>query len=99
LLQNGSRKKSTSRTTIYFKTYPTFFFFAIVLDEIAVIQNITLSGYTLQDQVVHLVVLFILAGLLIKKNQNVVVHSVVAFILLIMMLISLIVTSDSLLIQ
>lgn len=83
----------------YFKTYPTFFFFAILLDVIAVVQNITLSGYTLQDQLVHMVVLVILAGLLIKKNQNVVLHSVVAFVLLLMMLISLMVTSDSLLIQ
>ncbi len=83
----------------YFNTYRTFFFFAILLDVLAVIQNITLSGYKIQDQLVHLAVLGMLAFLLIRKSQSVVVHSVVAFLLFIMMLVSLVVTSDSLLIQ
>ena len=83
----------------YFKTYRTFFFFAILLDLLAVVQNITLSGYKIQDQVIHLVVLSILSFLLIKKNENVAIHSLVAVTLLVMMIVSLIVTSDSLLIQ
>jgi hypothetical protein len=83
----------------YFKTYPKFFFIAILLDVLAVSQNITLSGYTLKDQFVHMIILITLSILLIRKTERVIVHAIVAIVLLIMMLASLIVTSDSLLVQ
>jgi len=83
----------------YFSNHTKFFVCSVLLILISIIQNITLAGYALQDQVLQLVLLLIFSGLLIKPTKNEMVHYLIALIMLVIMITSLFVTSDSLVIR
>jgi len=92
-------KKETRLKEFYFTTYRKFFLWTILLATLAIIQNVVLEGYRLQDQVAQIIVLIVFLTLLIWRTKNVIIHTFVACILLILMVASLILTSKSLLIQ
>jgi len=92
-------KKGIDLREFYFATYSKFFLWTIFLAVIAIIQNIFLEGYKLQDQLIQIVVVIVFSSLLIWRTQNVFIHTAVALLMLLFMLGNLIYTSDTLLIQ
>jgi hypothetical protein len=71
----------------------------ILLAALAIIQNIFLEGYELEDQFVQIIVLIVFSSLLIWRTTNVIIHTLVAILMLLFMLGSIIYTSDTLLVQ
>ncbi len=92
-------KKGIDLKEFYFATYSKFFLWAILLAALAIIQNVVLEGYKLQDQLVQIIVLVAFSSLLIWRTRNVIVHTAIALLMLLVMLGSIIFTSDTLLIQ
>ncbi|HEU5290223.1 MAG TPA: hypothetical protein VFU05_06225 [Cyclobacteriaceae bacterium] len=92
-------KKGINLKEFYFATYDKFFLWTILLALLAIIQNIFLEGYVLQEQFVQIIVLIIFSSLLIWRTTNVIVHTLVALLMLSFMLASIFYQSDTLLIQ
>ncbi len=92
-------KKGIDLKEFYFATYSKFFLGTIFLAALAIIQNVFLEGYKLQDQFVQIIVLAVFSSLLIWRTKNVVIHTLIACIMLLFMLASVIYTSDTLLVQ
>ncbi len=92
-------KKGVNLKEFYFATYSKFFLWTILLAALAIIQNVVLEGYKLQDQFVQLIVLVVFSALLIWRTKNVIIHTLVAVLMLLFMLVSIIYTRDTLLIQ
>ena len=92
-------KKGIDLKEFYFATYSKFFLWTILLAALAIIQNVVLEGYKLQDQLVQIIVLVAFSSLLIWRTKNVIVHTVIALLMLLFMLGSIIYTSDTLLVQ
>jgi hypothetical protein len=92
-------KKGIDLKAFYFATYGKFFLGTIFLALLAILQNIFLEGYGLTDQVIQMIVLIIFLSLLIWRTTNVAVHMAVALFMLLTMTLSIIFTSDTLLVQ
>lgn len=92
-------KKGVDLKQFYFDTYRKFFLWVILLAIIAIIQNVLLEGYHLQSQFVQIIVLIVFSALLIWRTTNVVIHTLVALLMLLFMLLSIVYTSDTLLVQ
>lgn len=92
-------KKGINLKEFYFATYTKFFLWLILLALIAIIQNVTLEGYELQEQFVQFIVLIVFSSLLIWRTTNVVIHTLVALLMLLFMLGNLFYQSDTLLVQ
>ena len=92
-------KKGISLKEFYFARYGKLFFWAILLAILAIIQNVFLEGYELKEQFVQFIVLIVFSALLIWRTERVVVHTVVALLMLLFMFVSIIFTSDTLLVQ
>jgi hypothetical protein len=71
----------------------------ILLAVIAIIQNVFLEGYKIQEQFVQIIVVIVFSSLLIWRTMNVVIHTLVALLMLLFMLGSIIYTTDTLLVQ
>lgn len=93
------QKKGVNLKEFYFATYSKFFLWTILLAALAIIQNVALEGYKLQDQFVQLIVLVVFSVLLIWRTKNVIIHTVVAVLMLLFLLASIIYTRDTLIIQ
>ena len=92
-------KKGIDLKKFYFATYSKFFLWTILLAALAIIQNVVLEGYKLQDQVVQIIVLVVFSSLLIWRTKSVIIHTVIALMMLLFMLATIIYTSDTLLVQ
>ncbi len=92
-------KKGVNLKAFYFLNYPKFFLCVILLAALSIVQNIVLSNYMLQDQLVQFAILIIFSIMLIRPIQNIAVHTILAILMLITMLISLFLTRDSLIIS
>ena len=79
----------------YFLIFPKFFFFIILLSLVSIIQNIYLLNYSLKDQIVQIIVLFLFTGLLLWRTRNTIIHFAVVLLLLILLTGSLVVTNES----
>jgi hypothetical protein len=83
----------------YFENQTKFFWCTILLIIISVIQNIALSGYMLKDQVLQFILLLVFSILLIRPTRNTAIHTLLALLMLLIMITSLLLTSDSLVIS
>lgn len=92
-------RKGIDLKKFYFATYSKFFLWTILLAILAIVQNIFLEGYKLNDQFIQIIVVIVFSTLLIWRTTNVVVHTLVALIMLLFMLAIIIYTSDTLLVQ
>lgn len=92
-------KKGINLKEFYFASYSKFFLWTILLAVLAIVQNVFLEGYGLQEQFVQIIVLIVFSSLLIWRTTNVVVHTLVALLMLTFMLASIIYTTDTLVIQ
>jgi hypothetical protein len=92
-------KKGINLKEFYFAMYSKFFLGTIVLAVLAIIQNIFLEGYELQEQFIQIIVVIVFSLLLIWRTTNAIIHTLVAFLMLLFMLASIVYTSDTLLIQ
>jgi hypothetical protein len=92
-------KKGVDLKAFYFANYSKFFLWTILLAGIAIIQNIFIEGYKIQEQGIQFVVLTVFSSLLIWRTQNVFIHTAVALLMLLFMLGSLIYTSDILVVK
>ena len=89
----------------YFSNYPKFFICAIIALVLSIIHNLTIEPFEVQDNLA-LIGRFIQAGIavlllvvLLTKNQRNLVHVFIAVFLLAIILISLVITQDSLIIE
>lgn len=92
-------KKGVDLKEFYFTNYKKFFSCVILLAGLSILQNVKLSHYMLQDQLVQFAVLIVFSVMLIRPTKNVVVHTILALLMLITMLTSLFLTQDSLVIS
>jgi hypothetical protein len=92
-------KKGIDFKEFYFATYSKFFLWTILLAVIAIIQNVFLEGYEIQEQFVQIIVVIVFSSLLIWRTMNVVIHTLVALLMLLFMLGSIIYTTDTLLVK
>jgi hypothetical protein len=92
-------KKGVDLKTFYFENYNKFFVCLILLAALSILQNVILSNYMLKDQLVQISILIIFSVMLIRPTKNEVVHTVLASLMLVAMLISLLLTQDSLVIS
>lgn len=83
----------------YFSICGKFFFFTICLTVVAILQNLYLHDLSLLEQPVQLSVLVSFLSLLLWKTRNVIVHTVVAIIFMMVLIGSLIFTSETLVIK
>jgi hypothetical protein len=92
-------KKGIDFKAFYFDNYNKFFTCLILLAGLSILQNVLLSNYSVQDQLVQISILIIFSIMLIWQTKNVIVHLILASIMLITLLLSLILTQDSLVIS
>lgn len=82
----------------YFGNYPKFFISALVLDTISIIHNLSVLKLPFESQIVQFLVLGILGSTLLSKTKKESVHVAIALFLLLLMIVSLFFTTDTLLI-
>jgi hypothetical protein len=92
-------KEGIDLKEFYFRSNTKFFVCTILLISISIVQNIVLSGYKIEDQVIQFVLLLIFSGLLIKPTRNTAVHTIIALLMLTVMIVTLFFTSDTLVIS
>jgi hypothetical protein len=92
-------KKGVDLKEFYFASCDKFFLCTMLLAALAMIQNIFIEGYKIQDQGVQIILFTVFLVMLIWKTRNVLIHTVIALGMLIAMLLSIIYTSDTLLVQ
>lgn len=91
-------KEGLDLKEFYFGSYKKFFACIILLAGLSILQNVLLSKYLVQDQLLQFSIMTIFSFMLIRPTKNVVVHTILALLMLITMLISLFLTQDSLVI-
>lgn len=74
----------------YFKNSNKLFICIIISAIISAIQNVFISGYKLEEQIVPLLVILTFSVLLITQTKNVIVHAIVSVVMLIVMIGSLV---------
>jgi hypothetical protein len=99
LLFPSDLKSDFKPKDFYLNNYPKFFISAIISVILSVIHNITIESYHLKDQIIQLVVLIILITFLISKPKGNMAHIITSVFLLMIMLVSLVLTRDSLVIN
>jgi hypothetical protein len=91
----------------YFKHFPKLFVSALILVGLSVIHNFALTDYVTDDpviqvfvdyQIVQILIMVALLIILISRTRNTKIHLTAAMFLLLLTIVSLIVTQDSLLI-
>jgi hypothetical protein len=98
LLFPSDLKSDFNPKDFYLSNYPKFFISAIISVTLSIIHNITIESYHLKDQIVHFVVLIILISFLIAKPKSKGAHIIVSVFFLMILIVSLILTRDSLII-
>ncbi len=83
----------------YFRICGKFFFFVVCLSIVSILQNLSLYNLSLLEQPVQLSVLVTFSTLLFWKTQKVAIHTIVAIVFLVVLIGSLIFTSETLIIQ
>jgi len=78
----GAMDNETDFKVFYFNNYRKFFLMVTLLATLAILQDVLLEGYPIQDQILKLIILFSLATLAWKKITNETLHKVVALLLL-----------------
>ena len=92
-------KKGVNLKEFYFASCDKFFLCTMLLAAVAIIQNVFLEDYLLQDQFVQLILITVFLVMLIWRTRNVLIHTIIALSMFLTMLISIIYTSKTLLIQ
>jgi hypothetical protein len=98
LLFPSDLKSDFNPKDFYLSNYPKFFISAIISVTLSIIHNLTIESYHLKDQIVHFVVLIILISFMITKPKSQGAHIVVSVFFLMILIVSLILTRDSLII-
>lgn len=83
----------------YFRHYRRFFLFFIILDALAIVDNVFISGYTWKDQVLQLVVMTILSVFVLTKPTKEWVHQLLVAMLVIITILTIVVTWQTLVIE
>lgn len=92
-------KKGVDLKEFYFTHYPKFFVCVILLAGLSIVQNMKLSHYKFQDQLVQFLVLIVFSGMLIRPTRNATAHTILALLMFVIMLTSLLLTKDTLVIS
>ena len=78
--------------TFYYSNYKRMFLMIIILDVLAIIDNIFISGYSIADQVVQLCVMILLIVFVVRGSRNEWVHKGIAATLILITVIAIIAT-------
>jgi hypothetical protein len=98
LFPSDLREKGFDSKEFYLDNYRRLFGLTIILVVLSVIQNLTFSGYHIQDQIPQLLVTVALLVILVSGTRKVVIHMIVAIFLLTVMLVTFAIIRDMLLI-
>ena len=102
LLFPSDPKEEFNPKEFYFSNYPKFFICAIIALVLSIIHNLTIEPFEMHDmlgmigRIIQSSVAILLLVLLLTKNKSNLVHMLVAVFLITVVLVSLIVTQDSL---
>ena len=82
----------------YYSTFRRIYLFTITLDVLAVIDNIFIAKYKLQDQLVQFIVLIILISVALLNTRKELIHHLIAILLLTITIVTFSFTWNTLLI-
>jgi hypothetical protein len=98
LLFPAHHDEGYSGKDFYLKNWPKLFTSALLLPVISIAQNVVISNFPWQSQVVQFLLIVALSILIIRRSNNEVLHYIVSILLLLIMLISLLTVQESLVI-
>lgn len=85
--------EGTNFREFYFANYRKFFFWAVILPVLSIIDNVFINGYPIKDQVIQILLIAGLGLLLWKDTRAEWVHQLVVILLLVMLLMGMIFTN------
>ncbi|MFZ6013500.1 MAG: hypothetical protein ACOYXT_24375 [Bacteroidota bacterium] len=97
LLFPADLKQDFDAKEFYLQNYPRLFISAIIIVCLSIIHNIFLEGYPVYSQGVQFLLLALLSFFVITKNKNSVLHTLMSVFMLVVMLVILLFTKESLL--
>jgi hypothetical protein len=79
----------------YYANFKKIFGWAIILPLLSLINNIFIIGHSPREEIVQLLLPFVLLAMIRKKTQSEILHKIMAILFLSVLIVSMIVTRDS----
>jgi len=79
----------------YYANFKKIFGWAVILPLLSLINNIFIIGHSFQEEIIQLLVPFILLGIIRQKTQREMLHKILAVLFLSMLIVSMIATWNS----
>ncbi len=96
LLFPSNNDQQFNAKEFYFVNYRRYYFIAIVLILLSVLHNLFIEHLGITSQTGQLTALLIIVAFIISKTKKEIVHTIAASVLLIMLMVSLILSNDTL---
>lgn len=91
----GNSFETIDLKEFYYANFKKIFSWAIILPLLSLITNVFIIGHSVQEEIVQLLLPFILFTFILLKNQHEILHKILAVIFLSILVVSMIVTRNS----